>query len=113
MVAERKVIDLDHAPEFDAIVAELERHPTGLQLRRGGRVIATVTREPHEDDPLASIVRPLSESDIERIVEIVDAMADNLDADEMHRLVDESRQFSIEEQRRRLNQSHPDRRSHE
>ena len=112
MVAERKIIDLEDAPELDGLARELERHPGGVKLRRGGQVIATVMGEPHDDTSREAVIRPLSESDVERIASIVDSMADNLDADEMHRIVDESRQFSIEEQRRRLNRSHPDRRSH-
>lgn len=42
MVAERKVIDLEDIAGGDALADELERHPEGVVLRRGGRDFATV-----------------------------------------------------------------------
>ncbi len=36
MVAERKVIDIDDVPGLEGLTRELEAHPDGLVLRRGG-----------------------------------------------------------------------------
>ncbi len=50
------------------------------------------------DDAL-SMNRPISEERLQRILEIVDSMR-GIDTGAMHRMVDESRQYSIELQRR-------------
>ena len=43
MVAERKIVDIEDIPEVEALTRELDEHPGGLVLRRGGRQIAVLS----------------------------------------------------------------------
>lgn len=108
MVAERKAIDIEHVTQVEALTRELDEHREGLVLRRAGRVIATLTSNVNtmgnpgdslvvaaDEMPLAS--RPISDERLQRILAIVESMR-GIDTDAMHRLVDESRQHSIEMQ---------------
>ena len=46
MVAERKIVDIEDIPEVEALTRELDEHPEGLVLRRGGRQIAVLSMLP-------------------------------------------------------------------
>ncbi len=46
MVAERKIVDIEDILEVETLTRELEEHPEGLVLRRGGRQIAVLSTLP-------------------------------------------------------------------
>ncbi len=108
MVAERKLIALEDMVSGDVLAAELEHHPEGLILRRGGLEVATVVPGREIDRRLATIpvygtngdplpCRPMTPEQVGKILDIVGSMR-NIDTDEMHRVVDEGRQRSIQMQ---------------
>lgn len=68
MVAERMAIDLESIVDSDALALELERHPEGLVVRRGGRRFAVLSTIEDRDvathdssDPKATASRPRAE----------------------------------------------------
>lgn len=108
MVSVRREIDLEDMVGGDALAAELERHPEGLILRRGGLEVATVVPGREIDRRLSEIPvygtngdplprRPMTPEQVGRILDIVGSMR-TIDTDEMHRIVDESRRLSPGEQ---------------
>lgn len=108
MVAERKTIDLEDIAGGDVLASELDRHPDGLILRRGGQEIAMIVPKNEIDRRLAAIPvygadgmaipsRPVTPETIERIAKIVGTMR-NIDADAMHRLVEDGRRRNIQTQ---------------
>lgn len=108
MVAERKMIDLEDIAGGDVLASELDRHPDGLILRRGGQEIATIVPRNEIDRRLTAIPvygmdgmaipnRPVTSETIERIVEIVGSMR-NIDSDAMHRFVEDGRRRNIQMQ---------------
>lgn len=114
MVAERKAIDIEGAPVLEELTRELARNPAGLELRRAGQVIATIMPEREggldrmrtaipvfgvDGSPLPD--RRMTPEQVEQLLVAVHELAPFIDADQMHRNVEESRQFSIAEQRRR------------
>ncbi len=112
MVAERKMIDLEDIAGGDALASELDLHPGGLILRRGGQEIATVFPGNEIDRRLAAIPvygvdgsplpkGGLTPDQIEELRGAIHDLAPFIDAEQMHRNVEESRQLSIAEQRRR------------
>lgn len=112
MVAERKTIDLEDIAGGDALASELDRHPDGLILRRGGREIATIVPGSEIDRRLAAIPvygvdgsplpnGGLTPDQIEELLAAIHDLDPFIDAGQMHRNVEETRQFSIAEQRRR------------
>ncbi len=112
MVAERKMIDLEDIAGGDALASELDRHPDGLILRRGGREIAMIVPGNEIDRRLAAIPvhgvdgsplpnGGLTSDQIEQLLAAIHDLAPLIDAEQMHRSVEESRQLSIAEQRRR------------
>lgn len=115
MVAERKAIDIEGAPVLEELTRELERHPAGLELRRAGQVVATITgrhgvptrteneREQNRSIPERdAVVRPMTQDQLDELLRIVERIAPNIDANQMHRNVEESRRLSIEAQLRKV-----------
>ena len=114
MVAERKAIDIEGAPVLEELTRELERHPAGLELRRAGQVVATITgmhgmplnngdaQELSRSNPERdAVIRPMTEDQLDELLRIVERIAPNIDANQMHRNVEESRRLSIEAQLRK------------
>lgn len=121
MVAERKVIDITEIAEPGRLARELGEHPEGLTVGERGRVIGTIVPEHHLDrkrererelerklsaipvygvngSPLPD--RRMTPGEVEQLLAAVHELAPYLDADQMHGIVEESRQQSMDEQRR-------------
>lgn len=121
MVAERKVIDVTELAEPGRLARELDEHPDGLVVGERGRVIGTIVPERDLDhkrerererertrsaipvygvdgSPLPDL--RMTPDEVEQLLAAVHELAPYLDAEQMHRNVEESRQQSMEEQRR-------------
>ncbi len=99
MVAERKIIDLEDVPEVEALTRELDEHPEGLILRRGGRLIAEVSAlsEPARvRDDHVSAWKSMAPDDVERFRSLAGAWVGLVDFDELDAQWDDHRRTSID-----------------
>ena len=99
MVAERKVIDIEDVPEVETLTRELDEHPEGLILRRGGRQIAEISAlsDPIEarGDP-GSTWKAMTPADVERFRSAAGAWVGLVDFDELDAQREAHRRASVE-----------------
>ena len=117
MVAERKVIDVADLAEPGRLERELGENPQGVTVGERGRIIGTIIpegerkRDREPDGRLTSIPvygvdgsplpdRRMTPDEVEDLLAAVHELAPFLDADQLHRNVEELRQQSMEEERR-------------
>lgn len=121
MVTDRKVIDVTELAEPGRLARELGEHPEGLVVGEHGRVIGTIVperdldrkreRERELERKLSAIPvygvdgsplpdRRMTPDEVEQLLAAVHELAPFLDAEQLHRNVEESRQQSMEEQLR-------------
>lgn len=108
MVAERKVIDIEDVSDVEALTQELDEHPEGLILRRGGRWIAEISAvsDPEEaQDDSTSAWKAMTPADVERFRSLAGAWIGLVDFDELDAQWDAHRRTSVEldlERRQRI-----------
>lgn len=104
MVAERKIVDIEDIPEVEALTRELEEHPEGLVLRRGGRQIAVLSTladaslGQNADGPKW---KTMTSEERETFRSLAGAWAATVDVDALDDQRKESRRFNIEQGERR------------